>query len=62
MAFYIVLWITFDWLKKFYRLYITALVVTISRRGLRIEEFQRSQPNRAKLPLYKQFIFALKIT
>ena len=46
----------YDWLNKFYRFYLVAVVSIISRCGLRIDVHCRNQCNKSKLALYKLLI------
>ena len=43
----------YDWLKKFYRFYMVAIVGISSRGGLIIEALHRNQRNKSKLVLCK---------
>ena len=47
----------YDWLNKFYSLYMTAIVGFVSRRGLWIEVRHKNQPNKSKLALYKRLLY-----
>ena len=46
-----ILWTPYNWLNKFYKCYMAAVVGIISRYGLRIEACLTNQPNKSKLPL-----------
>ena len=54
------IWTPYDWLNKFYSLYMAAIVSIISRRGLTIEARHRNQPNKSKLSLYKPLLCLYK--
>ena len=43
----------YDWLNKFYRLYMAAAVIISSGRDLKIEARCGNQPNKSKPVLYK---------
>ena len=53
------IWIPHDWLNKFYSFYIAAVVIIISRCGLRIKAHHRNQHYKTKLSLYKPFLSLL---
>ena len=46
----------YDWLKKFYRSYMAAVVGIASMHGLKIDGHRRNQPNKSKLALYKPLL------
>ena len=50
----------YDWLNKFYRFCMAAIVGIISRCGLVIEVCHGKQPNKSKLALFKQLLHILK--
>ena len=50
------IWTTHEWLNKFYNFIMAAVVGTVSRCGLRIEECHKNRPNKTKLALYKLLI------
>ena len=50
------IWNPYDWLNKFYSLYMAAFVNIISRHGLTIVTRHTNQPNKNKLALYKPLI------
>ena len=43
----------YDWLNRFYRFYMVAIVGIINRHGLTIEARHRNQPNKSTLALCK---------
>ena len=43
----------YDWLNKFYKFYMVAVVGIDIRHGLIIKEHHRNQPNKSKLVLCK---------
>ena len=47
-----VIWTPYDWINKFYSLYMAAVVGIVSRHGLSINAHGRNQPNKSKLVLY----------
>ena len=53
------IWNSYDWLKKFYSLYMAAIVGIVSRHGLLIKACHRNQPNKSnhKLALYKLLLY-----
>ena len=50
------MWTPYDWLNKFYSLYVAAVVGIISRCGLSIDEHHENHLNKYKLALYKPSI------
>ena len=50
------IWISYDWLNKYYTFCTAAIVDIVSRRGLRIEAHRRNQSNKSKLALYKPLL------
>ena len=55
------IWSPYDWLNKFYSLYIAAVIDIVSRCGLRIEVDHRNQPIKAKLVLCMAVTFTLRV-
>ena len=47
----------YDWLNKFYRFYVAAVVSIVSRCDLSIDVHHEKQPNKHKLALYKPSIY-----
>ena len=59
------IWTPCDWFKKFYGLYMAAVVYIVSKHGLNIDVHRRNQPDKDKLALLinicshlKQFLHA----
>ena len=50
------MWTPYDWLNKFYSVYVVAVVGIISRRGLSIDEHHKNHLNKYTLALYKPSI------
>ena len=46
----------YNWLNKFYRCYVAAVVSIVSRCGLSIDAHHKKQPNKHKLALHKPSI------
>ena len=55
-----VVWIPYDWLHKYYRFYMAAIVGIVSRRDFTIEARYRNQGNRSTLVLYNYVNGCLK--
>ena len=51
-----VMWTPYDWLNKLYSFCMVAIVSIIGRRGIKIEAYHRSQPNKGKVALYNLLI------
>ena len=51
-----IIWNPYDWLNTLYSFYIAAIFSIHSRHGLRIEAYQRNQPNKSKLALHKRLL------